>query len=48
MKEAIAVGGGLVGVIIAFTLLAGGRLSLGTSPQGPAASFGFQGPQYRG
>lgn len=48
MKEAIAVLGALVGVIIAFTLLAGGKLGLGTSAQGPYISAGFQGPQYSG
>jgi hypothetical protein len=47
MREATAVIGVLVGVIVAFTLLAGGRLSLGTSTSGPYASFGFTGPQSR-
>ena len=48
MREAAAVAGGLVLVIVAFTLLSGGRLSLGTSAQGPYANFGFTGPQNRG
>jgi hypothetical protein len=48
VKEALAVAGGLVAVIVVFTLLGGGRLDLGTSPQGPYATFGFQGPQFRG
>lgn len=47
MKEAAAVAGGFVAVIVVFTLLAGGKLSLGTSPQGPFANFGFSGPQSR-
>lgn len=47
MKEASAVVGGLVAVIVLFTLLAGGKLSLGTSTSGPYASFGFTGPQNR-
>lgn len=48
MKEAAAVAGGFVAVIVIFTLLAGGKLSLGTSAQGPFANFGFTGPQNRG
>lgn len=48
MKEAAAVAGGFVAVIVIFTLLGGGKLSLGTSDRGPFASFGFQGPQFRG
>lgn len=47
MREAAAVAGGFVAVIVLFTLLAGGKLSLGTSPSGPFASFGFAGPQSR-
>jgi len=47
MKEAAAIAGGFVAVIVMFTILAGGRLSLGTSAQGPFASFGFTGPQNR-
>src|SRR5215472_5706361 len=35
VKEAAAVAGGFVAVIVVFTLLAGGYLSLGTSAQGP-------------
>lgn len=48
MKEGMAVVGVLVGVIIAFTVLAGGKISLGTSTSGPYAQFGFTGPQNRG
>jgi hypothetical protein len=48
MKEAMAVLGTVVGIIIVFTLLSGGRLTLGTNPAGPVFQFGFQGPQYRG
>ena len=47
MREAVAVAGGFVAIIVVFTILAGGRLSLGTSAQGPYASFGFTGPQNR-
>lgn len=47
MKEAAAVAGGFVAVIVVFTLLAGGKLDLGTSTQGPFAAFGFSGPQHR-
>lgn len=45
MKEAVAVAGGLVAVIVLFTVLGGGKLSLGTSASGPYAQFGFAGPQ---
>jgi hypothetical protein len=48
VREAAAVAGGFVAVIFLFTLLSGGKLSLGTSPQGPFAQFGFSGPQSRG
>lgn len=48
MKEAAAVAGGFVAVIVIFTLLSGGKLSLGTSAAGPFANFGFTGPQSRG
>lgn len=48
MKEAMAVMGGFVAVIVVFTLMSGGKLGLGTSAQGPYALFGFQGPQFRG
>ena len=47
MREAVVVAGGFVAVIVLFTVLAGGRLNLGTSAQGPYASFGFTGPQVR-
>lgn len=47
MREAVAVAGGLVAVIVLFTLLTGGKLSLGTASTGPYASFGFTGPQSR-
>lgn len=45
MKEATAVFGAVVAVIIVFTLLAGGNFSLGTAPGGPYLNFGFKGPQ---
>lgn len=48
MREAAAIAGGFVAVIVMFTLLAGGKLSLGTSSSGPYATFGFAGPQFRG
>jgi hypothetical protein len=41
------VAGGFVAIIVVFTLLAGGKLSLGTSTSGPYANFGFTGPQNR-
>lgn len=47
MREAAVVAGGLVAVIVVFTLLAGGKLQLGTSTAGPYANFGFTGPQNR-
>ncbi len=47
MKEAIVVLGALVGVIVAFTVLSGGSLNLGTSTTGPYANFGFKGPVAR-
>jgi len=48
VKEAAAVAGGFVAVIVIFTILGGGKLSLGTSASGPFANFGFQGPAFRG
>lgn len=45
MKEATAIFGAIVAVIIVFTLLSGGNFSLGTSSSGPFANFGFKGPQ---
>jgi hypothetical protein len=48
VREAAAIAGGFVLVIVAFTLLGGGKLQLGTSSSGPYASFGFAGPQFRG
>lgn len=48
MKEGLVVLGTLVGIVIAFTVLAGGQISLGTSQSGPFLSAGFKGPQYRG
>jgi hypothetical protein len=48
VREAAAVAGGFVAVIVIFTLLGGGKLNLGTSPQGPFAQFGFQGPSFHG
>jgi hypothetical protein len=34
----------LVGAVILFTLMTGGKFSLGTSPTGPSFAVGFQGP----
>lgn len=48
MREAAAIAGGFVAVIVVFTLLGGGKLDLGTSLQGPFADIGFRGPNYRG
>ena len=47
MKEATAVFGAVVAVIVVFTILSGGNLNLGTSPSGPYFNFGFRGPQNR-
>jgi predicted anti-sigma-YlaC factor YlaD len=47
-KEALVVLSALAGMVIAFTLLAGGRLDLGTAASGPFFKVGFSGPQYRG
>jgi hypothetical protein len=47
VREAAAVAAGFVAVIVVFTVLAGGRLSLGTSASGPYANFGFTGPTNR-
>lgn len=46
-KEAVAVLGALVGIVIFLTLISGGKLQLGTSPSGPFFNVGFAGPQYR-
>jgi len=45
MKEAAAVFGAVIGVIVIFTLMSGGNLNLGTSSSGPFFNFGFKGPQ---
>ena len=47
MKEATAVFGAVVAVIVVFTILGGGNLNLGTSASGPYFNFGFRGPQNR-
>ena len=47
MKEATAIFGAVVAVIVVFTILAGGNLNLGTSSAGPFFNFGFKGPQNR-
>jgi hypothetical protein len=47
VKEGLAIFAALVGTIIAFTVLSGGNLSLGTSGTGPFLNFGFRGPQNR-
>jgi hypothetical protein len=44
-KEAVVILGSLVGLIIVLTLVSGGKLNLGTSPQGPFFSLGYQGPK---
>jgi hypothetical protein len=44
-KTALAVLSALVGIVVVLTILTGGRFSLGTSPSGPSATFGFVGPQ---
>lgn len=45
MKEAAAIFGAVIAVIVVFTVLSGGNLNLGTSPGGPFFNFGFKGPQ---
>lgn len=47
MKEAAAVMGAVVMVIVVFTILSGGNINLGTSSSGPYFNFGFKGPQNR-
>lgn len=44
-KEALVVLGSLVGLVIVLTLISGGTLNLGTSPQGPFFGLGYKGPQ---
>ena len=44
-KEAIAVLGALIGLVIVLTLVSGGTLNLGTSPNGPFFGLGYKGPQ---
>ena len=44
-KEAVALIGTLVGLIIVLTLVSGGTLNLGTSPNGPFFGLGYKGPQ---
>lgn len=44
-KEAVALIGTLVGLIIVLTLVSGGTLNLGTSPSGPFFGLGYKGPQ---
>jgi len=46
-KEAVVILGSLIGIIIALTLISGGTLNLGTSPQGPFFGLGYKGPQAR-
>ena len=48
MKEGLAVFGALVGVVIAFTVFAGGSLNLGTSSAGSYLNFGYKGGSFRG
>ena len=44
-KEAVALIGTLVGLIIVLTLVSGGSLNLGTSSNGPFFGLGYKGPQ---
>ena len=46
-KDAVAILGTLVGLIIVLTLVSGGALNLGTSPDGPFFKLGYKGPQNR-
>jgi hypothetical protein len=43
VKDVAMVLGGMLGVIVALTLLTGGGFSLGTSPAGPFADFTYKG-----
>lgn len=47
MKAGVAIFGALVGTIIAFTVLSGGQLNLGTAQTGPYLNFGFRGGSNR-
>jgi len=44
MRTAMTVMGALVGAVVLFTLLTGGKFSIGTSPAGPSFAVGFSGP----
>jgi hypothetical protein len=43
-KEAVAVLGSLIGMIIVLTLISHGTLNLGTSPAGPFFGLGYKAP----
>ena len=45
--DVLAVFGALVATVVVLTLVSGGNLGLGTSPQGPYFNLGFRGPQNR-
>lgn len=47
-KEGLAVLGSIAGIIVLFTFMTGGHISLGTSPTGPELHLGFSGPTYKG
>ncbi len=44
--EALAVLAAFAAIVVVFTLLTGGSLSMGTTPAGPSFSLGYRGPQY--
>lgn len=44
-RDVLGVVGALVVTIIVLTMVSGGTLGLGTSPQGPYFNLGFKGPK---
>lgn len=48
MGEALKALGLMVGVVIALTMIGGGKFNLGTSSAGPYVNFGYTGPSNKG
>ena len=46
-KDVMLLLGGAVALIVLLTMVTGGTLGLGTSPQGPYLQFGYKGPGAR-
>jgi hypothetical protein len=44
-KDVMLLLGGAVALIVLLTVVTGGSLGLGTSPQGPYLQFGYKGPK---